>query len=103
MSVSAILGTCRFPLVRGAPNASGGFAGELTRLNCKEQFKPFVYLNGRTTVGNSPNSTGEPLSRQNRDQATRIFPSNSSTCPRNCWPCYPTTPPPRFPFTASPP
>jgi hypothetical protein len=27
----------------------------LTRLNCKEQFKPFVYLNGRTTVGNGPN------------------------------------------------
>src|SRR5450631_2072017 len=27
----------------------------LTRLNCNEQFKPFVYLNGRTTAGNSLN------------------------------------------------
>jgi hypothetical protein len=25
---------------------SGGFAGEVTRLNCDRQFKPFVYLNG---------------------------------------------------------
>jgi hypothetical protein len=29
-----------------APNRSGGFAGEVTRLNCGGQFKPFVYLNG---------------------------------------------------------
>src|SRR5258707_5731293 len=28
-------------------SGSGGFAGELTRLNCDGQFKPFVYLNGR--------------------------------------------------------
>jgi hypothetical protein len=32
---------------RNAPNGNGGFAGELTRLNCEGQFKPFVYLNGR--------------------------------------------------------
>jgi hypothetical protein len=31
---------------RNAPNGNGGFAGELTRLNCEGQFKPFVYLNG---------------------------------------------------------
>jgi hypothetical protein len=29
------------------PEWGGGFAGELTRLNCERQFKPFVYLNGR--------------------------------------------------------
>jgi hypothetical protein len=28
---------------------SGGFAGELTRLDCDGQFKPFVYLNVRAS------------------------------------------------------
>jgi hypothetical protein len=28
-----------------APDRSGGFAGEVTRLNSQGQFKPFVYLN----------------------------------------------------------
>jgi hypothetical protein len=37
--------TCRFPLLRSAPKGSGGFAGEVTRLNSDGQFKPFVYLN----------------------------------------------------------
>jgi hypothetical protein len=35
------------PACPQGPNGSGGFAGEVTRLNSEGQFKPFVYLNIR--------------------------------------------------------
>jgi hypothetical protein len=35
------------PACPQGPNGSGGFAGEVTRLNSEGQFKPFVYLNSR--------------------------------------------------------
>src|SRR5882724_1069365 len=34
------------PAFRSAPNGQPRLDGELTRLNCDGQFKPFIYLNG---------------------------------------------------------
>src|SRR6476661_562107 len=41
---------------RPAPGRSGGVTGEVTRLNCQRQFKPFIYLNSR---GGLPGPRGE--------------------------------------------
>src|SRR5438132_10422067 len=42
------------PAFPQAPDGGCGSGGELTRLNCEGQFKPFVYLNG---------PRGQPLRR----------------------------------------
>jgi len=34
------------PAFRSAPNGRQRLDGEVTRLNCDGQFKPFIYLNG---------------------------------------------------------
>jgi hypothetical protein len=47
------LWTCRFPIFHLRPEWDAGIGTEVTRLNSRRQFKPFIYLNGggrRTTL-----------------------------------------------------